>query len=259
MEENNKWKVNFFIDAVSKIELKMHQLVEKIIEMLISAETVELKDIITALKSVKYSGQAYMESLEDMDEKYRRVFDIGYLQAVFDLTDLYERRINVKREIDKIRTGYRDRIFFYLCSHTTLLHKELASLLQISPSGLNAVIKMMNAEGVKTINAEKVSKYTVYSLTPIAYQYAVQHGIYDFHRAKGFSGTMIDLLFKGNEEYLGTEKVAFVNLERYQKAVNRKQKDLFFDFAKNYDSYKNKVNSSAIMTDTGMARKMAIG
>ena len=37
MEENSRWKINFFADAVSKIELKMQQFLEKIIEILISS------------------------------------------------------------------------------------------------------------------------------------------------------------------------------------------------------------------------------
>lgn len=257
MKESSKWNINFFLDAAEKIEVKMQQFVEKFIEILVFSKTDELKSAITALKSVKYSGQAFIESLETWDEQYRRVFDVGYLHALFDMIDLYEKSIHVEREIDKIRTGYRDEIFYFLSRRTTLFHKELASLLRLTPSGLNAVIKLMNAEGIKTVNAEKVSKYTVYSLTPAAYQYAVRHRIYDSHRENNIPGTTVDLLVKGNEGYLGQEKAAFINLEWYMTNRTYKRQDTLFDFAKDSERYK-KGKDNSIMTDTCWKSKIAM-
>lgn len=262
MEENSRWKINFFADAVSKIELKMQQFLEKIIEILISSEAAELNRILNEMKSIKYSGQGYMESLEDSDENYRKVFDIGYLHALFDLADLYERSTNAEREIDKIRTGYRDEIFFYLSRRITLFHKELASLLQVSPSGLNAIIKLMNAEGVKTVNIEKVSKYTVYSLTPAAYQYALKRKICDYHQDKKLFGATVELLLKEDEEYRDQEKDVFGNNEQYielKPTKTRKSADMIFDFARESNLRKGSVKHRSMMLDANEIQKTAIG
>ena len=53
----------------------------------------------------------------------------------------------------------------------------------------------------KTVNIEKVSKYTVYSLTPAAYQYALKRKICDYHQDKKLFGATVELLLKEDEEY----------------------------------------------------------
>ena len=55
-----------------------------------------------------------------------------------------------------------------------MFHKDLANAIGVSPSGLNAVIKQMNAYPVKTINIQDVSKYKLYSMTPVAYRYCMK-------------------------------------------------------------------------------------
>ena len=177
MDNTNSLQINFFSDSLKSIESKTGQLLNRIVSLLADSDYTGLCGVYDMVKSSKYSGKAYLESLDAFDDTMRTVFDVGYLQALLNMMQLYERRMNVEKEIDKIRTSYRNQIFYYLGTQTAVMHKDLASCLNVSASGLNAVIKHMNAGSVKTVNVEKVSKFTVYSLTAAAYQYAVSHRI----------------------------------------------------------------------------------
>ena len=71
--------------------------------------------------------------------------------------------------------GCIDSIEIDLKKRGTLLHKDLAAELGVSASELTDLIRKMNSTSVKLINVEAVSKYKLYSLTPIANQYIKKH------------------------------------------------------------------------------------
>ena len=84
---------------------------------------------------------------------------------------IYLNKVSAQKEIDKIKTKYKDDVLRILMKNRIMFHKDLAGALGVSPSGLNAIIKQMNASSVKLINTDNASKFKLYSLTPVAYQY----------------------------------------------------------------------------------------
>ena len=118
------------------------------------------------VKSSKYSGQGYLETLSDYDGAKEKCFDVGYTYALLETMRSYAGKAATDKEIERIKTKYKNKIFKCLGERGTVFHRDLAIYLGISNSALNAVIKRMNETGVKTVNVEKAGKYTLYSLTP---------------------------------------------------------------------------------------------
>lgn len=164
--------LNFFADALEVIRRKNRILLTELVDWIMQSDYRSICDAYQMIKSTKYSVQGYMETLDIASDVKGRVYDAGYASALIDLAKLYGDRSSAFAEISGVKTGYKDEILSILLERGTLLHKELAAELGVSKSQLNATIKLMNSSSVKLINAEGVSKYKLYSLTPIAYKYA---------------------------------------------------------------------------------------
>ena len=164
--------LNFFVDSLEAIRKKNQVLLMGLVDWIMQSDYQSISGAYQTIKSTKYSAQGYMESLNIVSDIKGRVYDAGYASALIDLAKLYGDRSSAFAEISGIKTSYKDEILSILLERGILLHKELAGELGISKSQLNATIKLMNSSSVKLINAEEVSKYKLYSLTPIAYKYA---------------------------------------------------------------------------------------
>lgn len=171
MTGNRLQASNFYTDDLRVIQKNNQRLLSVLADLFVDADYKGVNDIWSAIKHTKYSIQGYLEMADCSEEVRDKVYDAGYAAALIDLSKLYVKRSITDADIAGIKTGYKERILSILFERGTLLHKELAAALDVSASGLNAIVKLMNGTSVKMINVEEVSKYKLYSLTPIAYKY----------------------------------------------------------------------------------------
>ena len=169
--EYEKLTANFFADKEETREEKIRSAAKSFINLIIESQCEEINTLYKVTKPGRNSGQAYLQELEIDDDIKKVIFDIGYSDALLDMMQLYLEKVSVQKEIDKVKTKYRNDILRILMEKRIMFHKDLAGAIGVSASGLNAVIKQMNATSVKLINVDKISKFTLYSLTPAAYQY----------------------------------------------------------------------------------------
>lgn len=123
---------------------------------------------------MRYSAQGYLEESKVAKDEKETLVQAGYQCALMDVMQMYLEHLNTQYDIQKISTKYRDEVLSVLAKRGTMLHGDLASAIEVSASGLNAVIKRMNATPVKLVSVEEVSKYKLYSITPIAYKYITE-------------------------------------------------------------------------------------
>lgn len=169
-----KYVINFFKASQDEIREKVQGFARKLVEFLIAANFGELRMLFEDCKSVRYSAQGYLEESKVTQNEKDTLVQIGYESALMDVAQMYLECLSVQNEVLQISTKYRDEILSVLAKRGTMLHGDLASAIEVSTSGLNAVIKRMNATSVKLINVEVVSKYKLYSITPIAYKYITE-------------------------------------------------------------------------------------
>lgn len=184
MEKKQELMLNFFVDDSADAKIKAKKLLRKMIDMIADSDFEEMQRLYKQVKNIKYSGQGYMEEIGNLDEEKSMIFNVGYVYATIDAMQSYIEKNSAENEIHKVKTKYRDEIFRILAKRGTMFHKDLAAAIRVSPSGLNAVIKQINATSVKLISVEEISKFKLYSLTPIAYQYIVKHNIDNYLLAK---------------------------------------------------------------------------
>lgn len=163
--------INFFTDNQGLIREKNRTLLVELVDGMLQADYESVKEGCRLINPTKYSIQGFLESL-DLDGKIKgKLYDAGYAAALLDVARLYGEQSDKFAEIESIKTGYKEAILSILYERGTLLHKELAQELGISPSNLNAKIKLVNASSVQLVKVDGESKYKWYSLTPIAYKY----------------------------------------------------------------------------------------
>lgn len=162
---------NFMLDEPEKIRVKTQKLVKILAETLTEADFTEISHLLQETKSMSYSIQGYLEKLQLSKREKDMLMHAGYNSALLDMMRLYTANLYTQEEVKKVATKYRDMILRILDKRGTLLHKDLAAELMITPNNLTAVIKQMNATPVKLIHVEEFSKFKAYSLTPIARQY----------------------------------------------------------------------------------------
>lgn len=162
---------NFMVDEPEKIKEKTQKLVKILAETLTEADFTEIAHLLQETKSMSYSIQGYLESLQLAKREKDMLMHAGYNSALLDMMRLYTVNLYTQEEIKKVTTKHRDMILRILNKRGTLLHKDLAAELLITPNNLTAVIKQMNAISVKLIHVEEFSKFKAYSLTPVARQY----------------------------------------------------------------------------------------
>jgi len=165
---------NFFVDSPKDIKDGTQQMMRKLFDYIVESDYAKVDRALNESKPMKYSIQGYEEAIDIEDDIKRKLISAGYASALIDAMQLYVEKINAQNEIFKVNTKYKNMILEILAKRGTLLHGDLASALGISPSGLNAVIKQMNGTSVKLISVEKISKYKLYSITPIAYKYIMK-------------------------------------------------------------------------------------
>ncbi len=165
---------DFFKDNQEEIQRKIQILSKKIIELMTEPNFDELGKLLLECKSIGYSAQGYLEEAGSSGEEHSMLVDIGYARALLDMMQMYLQKLTIQNEIQQIRTKYRDKVLSVLVKSGTLLHKDLASAVGVSASGLTAIIKQMNETAVKMVHIEEVSKFKLYSVTPAAYQYVIQ-------------------------------------------------------------------------------------
>lgn len=173
----NKPKIlyNFFVDELENIEIKMRQMAQTIIVFIVESKFDDIKLFWKINRFIRNSGQAYLQE-QDVDDRIKRyIYSVGYSDAILDSVQMYIEKTTEEREIDKIKTKYRDSIFRILTERRTIFHGDLAKALNVSTSALNDIIKHMNASSVRLVKIERISKYTLYSLTPVAYQYYMKN------------------------------------------------------------------------------------
>ncbi|MCM1234668.1 MAG: hypothetical protein NC489_31585 [Ruminococcus flavefaciens] len=169
-----KYVFNFFKASQEEIREKVQGLARKLVDFFVAANFSEVRMLFEECKPIRYSAQGYLEESKVAKNEKEILVQVGYECALMDMTQMYLERLNVQNEMMKVSTKYRDEILSVLAKRGTMLHGDLASAIQVSASGLNAVIKRMNATPVKLINVEDVSKYKLYSITPIAYKYIIE-------------------------------------------------------------------------------------
>lgn len=167
---------NFFIDDVATIREKTQDMVKRMVKYLVATEYAELEKMLQNCKPLRYSIQGYVEETEVPKEIKDMLISAGYTTALIDAMRLYTAALSVEREIQRVNTKYRDEILRILARRGTMLHGDLATAIHVSASGLNAIVKQMNATSVKLINIEDVSKFKLYSITPVAYKYIMDRG-----------------------------------------------------------------------------------
>lgn len=80
-------------------------------------------------------------------------------------------REKIEREINQVRSKYGEKILYILKSERSMYHGDLAAKLEISPSGLNAIIKKMTEGEIPLVRVEQVGKFKKYSLPDEVRQY----------------------------------------------------------------------------------------
>lgn len=79
----------------------------------------------------------------------------------------YENRVTedeIRRQIVQTRSKYCEPILELLAQEGELYHGDLAEKMEISPSGLNAIIKKMQESEFPIIKTNQIGKYKIYSL-----------------------------------------------------------------------------------------------
>ncbi len=169
-----KYVFNFFRASQEEMREKVQGLAKKLIEFIIAANFGEMSILFEECKSIRYSAQGYLEDSKVAENEKKTLVQVGYECALMDVAQMYLERLSAQNEVQQINTKYKDEILSILAKRGTMLHGDLACAIEVSASGLNAIIKRMNATSVKLINVEEVSKYKLYSITPIAYKYITE-------------------------------------------------------------------------------------
>lgn len=86
-----------------------------------------------------------------------------------------ERRLDmddsIRKQIISIRSKYCERILELLAREGELYHGDLSERLNMSPSGLNVIIKKMQECDPPIIEIMQIGKYKIYSLPPNVKEY----------------------------------------------------------------------------------------
>lgn len=95
---------------------------------------------------------------------------------------------------DYPKQKYRDQIMISLYGEDRTLHSALANRIDVSPSGLNAIIKKLNDVAVKPIREVKAGKFKFYLLSEAGCQY-VETKILPLLIGQGWDGERIHSVF----------------------------------------------------------------
>lgn len=227
----NQFVSNFFVDNIATVRSKSQRLMKTFVDLVSEAETDEIAALVEVSKPMRYSIQACIETTKAENESKEILVQAGYNSALIDAMQLYTNQISIQKQIQNIPTQYKDDLLHILKARGTLLHKDLASELGVSPSELTAIIKKMNSTSKKLINIEPVSKFKLYSLTPIANQYIVKHmpdrapthtRVPRMQFEKGtYEGVQVCLPNFDNRSVVQTQMSSYYVMKNRKKAIRR--------------------------------------
>lgn len=78
---------------------------------------------------------------------------------------------SIRKQIIGIRSKYCEPILEFLAKEGELYHGDLAEKLQVSPSGLNVIIKKMQESNPPIIDVMQIGKYKIYTLPTAVREY----------------------------------------------------------------------------------------
>lgn len=128
----------------------------------------KLKNIVAQIE--KGSVPEEILEQEGLDEE-QKWYVMGYLKALEEKENSLEKLETVKAQIYRVRSKYCEPILQLLKKEGKLYHGDLAEKLDISPSGLNAIIKKINESDIPLVITEQIGKYKIYSLSQEAKNY----------------------------------------------------------------------------------------
>lgn len=111
---------------------------------------------------------AFMESGLGDDIKAdgeKKAFIQGYLCSTMQKENIQRTDdAAIRNQIIQTRSKYCEPVLELLASEGELYHGDLAEKMNLSPSGLNAIIKKMQETEIPIINTTQIGKYKIYSL-----------------------------------------------------------------------------------------------
>ena len=157
--------------------------------------------------------------LDDMQEQFVR----GYLCAKQKEDKDYEAdREKVRQQILQVRSKYCEPILELLFVEGELYHGELAERLELSPSGLNAIIKKMMEGTMPIIEMMQIGKYKIYTLPDAVRKYM---------ESKSQSGSYEGV--KGEEEERRADPL--ISLQHFVKKVGKEWEDTLHNLLRGRD------------------------
>lgn len=82
----------------------------------------------------------------------------------------------IRDQIIQTRSKYCEPVLELLANEGELYHGDLAEKMNLSPSGLNAIIKKMQETEIPIINTTQIGKYKIYSLPDDVREYMLRKG-----------------------------------------------------------------------------------
>lgn len=109
----------------------------------------------------------FMEKFSSMSEEEKKLFFDGYVYAISDMDDSQTTIEELEDAAHRIPTKYTDKILYCLCLSGRCYHGDLAraETIQLSDSGLTAVMKKILSCKIPLVEQTKEGKYKRYSLT----------------------------------------------------------------------------------------------
>ena len=99
----------------------------------------------------------------------------------------------IRRQLLEVRSKYCEPILELLAEAGELYHGDLADKLKISPSGLNAIIKKMQAGSLPIVETIQVGKYKIYTLSDEVKDYIQKKNVAKVDRTVRENETCKDL------------------------------------------------------------------
>lgn len=176
-----------------------------------------------------------VQELQKEDESVQKILETDY---------------DIQRQINNVRSKYCEPVLNML-EEGSLYHGDLAEKLNLSPSGLNAIIKKMQESPVPLIHTDQVGKYKIYSLSEEVKRFwnkKKHRQIYLDTKSVSIPGEItlfselqryveiageqwkeiLGLLLQGREKYYGKELIDCFEtfIQQVEKAVIEKSDDL---------------------------------
>ena len=124
------------------------------------------------LKKYESEPKVTFDELE-LDEG-QKSYVTGYLACMEERDDTGSLEETVREQINQVRSKYCEPILDILETEGDLYHGDLADKLELSPSGLNAIIKKMQEAELPLIQTSQIGKYKIYSLSEETKEYLRQ-------------------------------------------------------------------------------------